>query len=69
MEDINDLPIFNSVANAAKRLSIGRTMFFRLLKEGRINACRIGSRTLISESELQRFAAEIQNGEQKQAKP
>ncbi len=65
MEDINDLPIFNSVANAARRLSIGKTMFFKLLKEGKIQSCRIGSRTLISETELQRFAAEIKNGEQR----
>jgi excisionase family DNA binding protein len=55
-------PLFNSVSVAAKRLSIGRTMFFKLLKEGKIQACRLGCRTLIAESELQRFAATIREG-------
>lgn len=62
MTEADVQPLFNSVSVAAKRLSIGRTMIFKLLKEGKLEACRLGCRTLIAESELQRFASTIREG-------
>lgn len=51
-------PLACPVEKAIVRLGIGKTTFYALLKEGRIKAFHVGRRTLIPESELQRFVAE-----------
>ena len=48
----------NQVPQACARLGIGRTAFYELLKSGEIGHIKVGTRTLIPESELQRFLAE-----------
>jgi excisionase family DNA binding protein len=48
----------NQVPQACARLGVGRTAFYQLLKAGEIRCIKVGSRTLIPESELQRFIAE-----------
>ena len=48
----------NQIPQACARLGIGRTAFYELLKAGEIRAFKVGTRTLIAESELQRFIAE-----------
>lgn len=51
--------ILCSTREAAHRLSIGRTKLFSLLKEGKIKAVRLGTRTLIPVGELESFAATL----------
>lgn len=48
----------HQVPAACDRLGIGRTMLYELIKTDRIKVIKIGRRTLIPESELQRFIAE-----------
>jgi excisionase family DNA binding protein len=52
-------PILFSTREAAHRLSVGKTKLFALLKDGRIKAVRLGTRTLIRASELEAFAAAL----------
>ena len=44
------------IEEAAERLSLGRTLLFRLLKDGQIRGKRVGARVIISDAELERFA-------------
>lgn len=44
-----------SIAEARKLLGVGNTTVFALMKRGEIAARKIGSRTLIPESELRSF--------------
>lgn len=51
-------PLANSVIDASKRLGVGRSTLYELISSGKLRIFKIGSRTLIPESELQRFVAE-----------
>jgi excisionase family DNA binding protein len=57
-ESTASAPLANSIPQACQRLSIGRTAMYELLKTGEVRAIKVGNRTLIPESELQRFIAE-----------
>ncbi len=48
-----------SPAEAAKALGIGRTTLFALLGRGDIKARKLGARTLIAASELDRYVASL----------
>jgi excisionase family DNA binding protein len=48
-----------TVEEAARRLSIGRTTFYALLKEGQINSVRIGRLRRIPAEELTAYAARL----------
>jgi len=50
-------PLAHTVSDACRRLGIGRTLFYELLAKGELQAFKIGGRTLIPESELQRLIA------------
>lgn len=52
-----------SVEDAARALSIGRTLIFRLLKDGTLKAVRIGRRTLIPAQEVDAMLVRLQNPE------
>jgi len=47
-------PLAFSVKEACKRLSLGRTTFYRLLKSGEITAHKCGRRTIVLWDELER---------------
>jgi excisionase family DNA binding protein len=51
-------PLLLSIEAAAKVLSVGRTTFYGLLREGAITAVRIGDRPLIPYSELERYTTD-----------
>lgn len=55
--DANGAPLANQVPQACARLGIGRTALYELLKAGELRYFKVGARTLIPESELQRFIA------------
>lgn len=50
-----------SVEDAARALSIGRTLLFRLLKDGTLKCVRIGRRTLIPALEVDALLARLQD--------
>ncbi|CAN7352893.1 helix-turn-helix domain-containing protein [Pseudoxanthomonas sp. LjRoot143] len=47
----------NSIATVAKRIGISKSGVYNLLAAGQLRSFKIGHRTLIAESELQRFVA------------
>ena len=47
----------NSIATVAKRIGISKSGVYNLLSAGQLRSFKIGHRTLIAESELQRFIA------------
>lgn len=53
-------PILNRVEDACARMGVSRSYFYRQwITPGRVAVVKLGTRTLIEESELQRVAAEI----------
>jgi excisionase family DNA binding protein len=48
-----------SIPVAAHRLSIGKTLTYELLKLQKLQAVRLGGRTLIPVAELERFVAAL----------
>jgi len=58
MTERSPLPLANSITNSCSRLGIGRTLMYDLLKQGKLRAIKLGTRTLIPETELQRLIAE-----------
>ena len=58
MTERNQLPLANSISDCCARLGIGRTLMYDLIKQGKLRSIKLGTRTLIPESELQRLIAE-----------
>lgn len=53
----------NTLPEARRRLGgISNTTAYKLIKEGQLRAVKLGRRTVILESELQRFAASLAQG-------
>jgi excisionase family DNA binding protein len=48
-------PLAFSVEDAARALGIGRTITFRLIKEGKLAVVRVGRRTLVPVQEVEAF--------------
>ena len=57
MESIT-APLAHSVANARTRLGIGNTLFWELVKRGDLRVIKLGHKTLVPETELQRVISE-----------
>jgi len=58
MSESNHTPLAHQIPAACHRVGLGRTTLYELIKQGRIKTIKVGSRTLIPETELQRFIAE-----------
>ncbi|MEJ8568280.1 helix-turn-helix transcriptional regulator [Elongatibacter sediminis] len=52
-------PLFSSIPDAARRLGVGRTKVYELIQAGKLRPVKLGTRTLLPEGELQKFAAEL----------
>lgn len=50
-------PLAHRVPDACRRLGIGRSVLYELIKAGEVRAIKIGARTLIPEAELQKVIA------------
>jgi excisionase family DNA binding protein len=48
-------PLANQIPEVCRRLGIGRTLLYEIIKSGQIRTIKIGNRTLVPESELRRF--------------
>ena len=57
-ESVAENPLLHSIDGACNRLSMGRSWIYAEISAGRISVARLGRRTLIPESELQRIAAQ-----------
>lgn len=45
----------NSVATTCRRLGIGATHFYQMVKDGELHPIKFGRRTIVLESDLQRL--------------
>ena len=61
MEQHNFTPLANQIPLVCKRLGIGRTLLYDLIKKGKLRTIKLGSRTLVPEAELQRLISEKLN--------
>ena len=48
-------PIFASINETARALSVGRTSVYLMLKEGRLESVKLGRRTLIKVASIRRL--------------
>jgi excisionase family DNA binding protein len=62
-------PLASTIQTACSRLGIGRTLIYDLLKQGKLKSIKLGSRTLIPESELQRLITEQLTGSEIKCTP
>ena len=67
MQTSNNAPLANTIPEACRRLSIGKTTLYQLMTTGEIKAIKVGTRTLIPETELQRFIESRLAGDMKAA--
>jgi excisionase family DNA binding protein len=51
-------PIATSINGAAKALSLGRTSIYALIKEGRLEAVKLGRRTLVKTASIRALIGE-----------
>jgi excisionase family DNA binding protein len=51
------LPLAWQIEPACHRAGIGRTKLYQLIKDGEIKTIKVGRRTLVPESELQKWLA------------
>lgn len=58
---MTDTPLLIGIPEAAKRLGIGRSKLYELIKAREINLVRIGSRALIPMATLNAFVDKLQN--------
>lgn len=64
--DHNYSPLAHQVPDAARRIGIGRSLLYDLIKQGRLSVVKIGCRTLITDAELRRFLAEAESSSKTQ---
>jgi excisionase family DNA binding protein len=48
-----------NVASACSRYSIGKTLLYRLLRDGHIRAVKLGARTLVDVASMDRYFATL----------
>lgn len=56
MSSIHDLPapLAHRIPDACRRLGVGRSSLYELIKSGEVKTIKIGTRTLVPEAELQK---------------
>ena len=52
-------PLLHNLSSAMEMLGISRTRLFEEIKAGRISTVKIGRRTMIKQSELERFVSTL----------
>jgi excisionase family DNA binding protein len=51
-------PLAHTIPDACKRIGVSRSTIYELIASRELRPCKIGGRTLIPESELQRIVSE-----------
>lgn len=56
---IHDIPapLAHRIPEACRRLGVGRSSLYELIKSGEVKTIKIGTRTLVPETELQKVVA------------
>ena len=57
-KQINDTRLLLRINDACHAIGLGRTKIYALIQSGRLKVVRIGGRTLIERSEIERLIAE-----------
>lgn len=57
MRNTTTAPLAHRVPDACNRIGVGKSTLYELIQAGEIKPLKIGSRTLIPESELQKLLA------------
>ena len=52
-------PLLHQVPEAFRRIGIGRSKGYQLIAAGELHVVKIGRRTLIAETELQRYVRQL----------
>ncbi len=55
----NSPPLLNPFPQATARLGFSRAKLYNLISQGEIRSVKVGRRTFIAETELQRFVAAL----------
>jgi hypothetical protein len=58
-------PAMHPVANACRIGGIGRTKLFELIRDGRVDARKLGRKTLITDASLRGFLASLPRAERR----
>ena len=58
MKSESTAPLAHRIHEACQRLGVGRSKLYELIASGEISSFKVGTRTLIPESELRRFVTE-----------
>jgi excisionase family DNA binding protein len=58
MNEQDLVPLAHTVLDACKRIGISRTSLYELIRAGAIRTFKVGARTLVPESELQKFVVD-----------
>jgi len=54
-------PQLLDVLSVARRLSVGRTTVFKLIRTGKLESVKIANRRLVTEAQLARFITSLEN--------
>jgi excisionase family DNA binding protein len=57
--DPGPTPFFHTVRETERLLRLSHATIYRLIGQGRLDAKKVGARTLISRTSIERFAAEL----------
>lgn len=52
-------PLVTSINEAAKALNLGRTSIYVLIREGRLEAVKMGRRTLVKVESIRRLVGDV----------
>ena len=58
MDDRNSLPLLVSINEAARIVGLGRSKTYELIKTNELRLIKVGARSLVAMSDLQRFVEE-----------
>ncbi|WP_166207202.1 helix-turn-helix domain-containing protein [Cognatiluteimonas telluris] len=58
MQQSDQAPLAHNIPDACRRIGVGRSSIYGLIKSGEIRAIKIAGRTLIPEEDLQRIVSD-----------
>ena len=58
MDNCNNPPLLVSINEAARIVGLGRSKFYTIIKQNELRLIKVGARSLVAMSDLQRFVEE-----------
>lgn len=62
LQQADRLRLAISIEEAAQALGIGRTLVFRLIRDGELKVTKIHNRSVVQVEEIRAYLAQLQNG-------